>query len=312
MKPYFWTSLDLRHLVALQAIAETGSFWAAADRLDCAASGLSQQIATLERTIGHRVLDRSRGRRRAQLTEPGRLLLRHASAIAAHLQAAAADLAAYAEGGAGSLRIGTFQSVGTKVLPRLLREFSAEWPNVELSLAEESALDHNLELVERGELDLAFAVLPVPRPSLESVELMRDPYRLMVSAASPLASVSRLDSRHLRRLRMIGPHGSHSTGQVEAILLAFGIRPNFVFRSDDNSVVQALVGAGLGASLSPMLTINEPDDAIRLLELPGAPARTIGLCWHRDRYRTPAAAAFTEHARRICTELAATAPGGSG
>src|SRR5919109_1363560 len=128
MQPYHWSDLELRHLVALQTIAEAGSFWAAADQLDCSASALSQQIANLERLVGHRLIERSRGRREITLTEPGRLLLRHADAIAARLRAAHADLVAFGDGAGGKLRIGTYQSVGTKILPRLLRQFASEWP----------------------------------------------------------------------------------------------------------------------------------------------------------------------------------------
>src|SRR5258708_1943376 len=98
---YNWDDLELRQLVALQTIAEAGSFWAAADRLHCSASALSQQIAPLERLVGHRLIDRSRGRRSVALTEPGRLLLRHAEAIVARLRAVHADLAAFSDGAAG-------------------------------------------------------------------------------------------------------------------------------------------------------------------------------------------------------------------
>src|SRR6476619_7558995 len=153
-----WLGLELRHLVALKAIAEEGTFGRAAQRLGYTQSAISQQIAMLERIVGQKLIDRPGGPRPVSLTEAGELLLRHADAIAARLQAAQADLAALDAGDAGPLRIGTYQSVGAKVLPQLLREFSDQWPQVEITL-QESADDRDLiHLVERGELDLSFVV----------------------------------------------------------------------------------------------------------------------------------------------------------
>src|SRR5437016_7539325 len=117
----FWSRLELRHLVALDAIAREGSFWAAADALDCSQSAISQQVALLERVVGHRLVERSRGRREVTITEAGRLLLTHAEAIVARLRAAQADFTAYDEGGAGVLRVGSYQSVGQRIVPHLLR-----------------------------------------------------------------------------------------------------------------------------------------------------------------------------------------------
>src|SRR5690349_2205411 len=125
-----WMGLELRHLLALKALAEEGSFGRAAQRLGYTQSAISQQIAVLERIVGQRLVDRPGGPRPISLTEAGELLLRHADAIAARLHAAQADLAALDAGDVGPLRIGTYQSVGAKVFPALLREFTQDWPDV--------------------------------------------------------------------------------------------------------------------------------------------------------------------------------------
>src|ERR671922_672957 len=131
-----WLGLDLRHLVALKAIADEGSFGKAAEKLGYTQSAVSQQIATLERVVGLRLIDRPGGPRPISLTEAGRILLRHAEAIDARLQAAKADMEALRAGEAGRLRIGTFQSVGARILPALLRRFSETRPDVEIVLHE--------------------------------------------------------------------------------------------------------------------------------------------------------------------------------
>src|SRR6266508_2453646 len=127
MEPDSWLGLELRHLIALKAIAEEGTFGRAAASLGYTQSAVSQQIATLERIVGQRLIDRPGGPRPVSLTEAGEVLLRHADAIAARLQAAQADLAALDAGEAGPLHIGTYQSVGARLLPKLLRQFAAQW-----------------------------------------------------------------------------------------------------------------------------------------------------------------------------------------
>ena len=111
-----WAGLELRHLIALQAVAEERSFGRAAERLGYTQSAVSHQIAALEGLVGERVVERGRGQRSVELTQAGALLARHADAIVARLRAAQADYAAFTEGAAGVLRVGIYQSVGTRIL----------------------------------------------------------------------------------------------------------------------------------------------------------------------------------------------------
>jgi DNA-binding transcriptional LysR family regulator len=123
-----WLGIDLRHLAALEAVARTRSFGGAARELGYTQSAVSQQIAQLERIVGQKLFDRPGGPRRVEPTEAGLLLLGHADAIVAQLDAARADMAALAKGEAGTLRVGIYQSVGARLLPVLLRRFRAQWP----------------------------------------------------------------------------------------------------------------------------------------------------------------------------------------
>src|SRR5262245_13602127 len=186
-----WLGLDLRHLVALKAIADEGSFGRAAEKLGYTQSAVSQQIATLERIVGLQLVERPGGPRPVSLTEAGHVLLRHAEAIQARLLAAKADMNALEAGDAGRLRVGTFQSVGARILPTLLRGFSAQHPGAEILLRGSADERELLAMVERGELDLTFWTLPVTHGPYESVELLRDPFVLVVPADSPLASLKR-------------------------------------------------------------------------------------------------------------------------
>jgi DNA-binding transcriptional LysR family regulator len=296
MEPDSWLGLELRHLVALKAIAEHGTFGRAASSLGYTQSAISQQIATLERIVGQKLIDRPGGPRPVSLTEAGVLLLRHADAITARLHAAQADLIALDAGDVGPLRIGTYQSVGAKVLPALLREFTQDWPQVDVTLRE-SADDEELALlVESGELDLSFVVLPLGPGPYETLELFRDPYVLVVPKGSQLAGRDRPPSlRELVDHPIISYRTCRTTGRVEDRLRQTGREPNIVFRSDDNGTMQGLVAAGVGIGVMPLLAVDDADDAIEVVDLGDrVPPRVIGMAWHRDRRRTRAAEAFVE------------------
>ncbi len=310
MEPDRWLGVELRHLAALQAIAQEGSFGRAALRLGYTQSAVSQQIATLERIVGERLLDRPGGPRAVSLTEAGLLLLRHAEAIVARLESARADFEALAAGTAGSLRVGTYQSVGRRILPALLRGFHAAWPQVELRLTESNTDQELVGAIERGDLDLTFADFVHWEGPFERMELLEDPYVLLVQADSPLAAASRPPAlREIAELPLIGFRQCRSTVVLEGHFRTRGLEPDFVFRSDDNGTVQAMVAAGVGVAVVPRLTVDLNDPSCAAIDLDGiVPPRRIALLWHRDRYRSPAALAFVEAARELCAGLDLRAP----
>ncbi len=304
MEPDSWLGVEIRHLAALEAVAREGSFGRAAETLGYTQSAISQQIQTLERIVGERLLERPGGPRAVSLTEPGALLLRHAEAIVSRLHAAQADMHALVQGHAGALRIGTFQSVGAKVVPEVMRRFVAEWPRVELELSESKSDDDLLRLVERGELDLTFAMLPMLEGPFAAQELLRDPYVLVVPADHELADEERAPLAELGELTLIGNRACRSTSLAESELAIRGVSIDVAFRSDDNGTVQGLVGSGYGAALVPLLTVNVHDDRVRVLETePEIPHRRIALAWHGDRHRSPAARAFLDVAADVCAGL---------
>jgi len=301
MEPDRWLGIELRHFLALEAVAREGSFGKAATSLGYTQSAVSQQIAALERIVGQRLVERPGGPKPVSLTEAGRLLLTHADAIAARVAAAQADLEALGNGEAGSLRVGVFQSVGQRILPELMRRYLRAWPEVDVTLTESANDEELLSLVERGQLDLTFADLPVTEGPFEWVELLRDPYVLVVAADSPLADRERPPSlREIAELDLISHKHCRTVQRIEPL---FGRPVDFVFRSDHNQTVQALVASGVGSALVPRLTMDPEDPTTVMIELPKVPPRVIALAWHRDRYRTPAARAFVETAVAVTDEL---------
>jgi DNA-binding transcriptional LysR family regulator len=303
MEPDSWLGVEVRHLAALQALAAEHSFGRAARRLGYTQSAVSQQIATLERIVGERLVERPGGPRPVSLTEAGELLLRHAESIVARLKAAQADLHALRAGELGTLRVGAFQSVGARVLPEIMRRFTEQWPQIEVRL-DELEDDEVGDAIESGEIDVGFVLLPVGDAPLETVELLHDPYVLIVAAGSLLADL-KPSLRDAAQYPLVGFRHTAAMDQVLAAFHAEGVDPHWAFRSNDNPTIQGLVAAGVGVAVMPRLTVDTQDPRIAVVDLHGAvPPRIIAIAQHRDRYNSPAARAFVETAR----ETAATRP----
>jgi len=109
---------------------------------------------------------------------------------------------------------------------------------------------------------------------------------------------------------LIGARQCRSCEQVSAHFRGRGLEPRYVFHSDENTTVHGLVAAGAGIAITPRLAANAADERVAIVDLgPRVPPRIIGLAWHRDRYRSPAAEAFVELAKELCASLDVAAPG---
>jgi len=295
---------DTRQLTALLAVADEGTFSAAADVLGYTQSAVSQQVAALERAVGAPVLERLGGPRPPRLTPVGEALVVHARAIVDRLRAAQADIAAIRAGERGRLHVGTLQSVGTKVLPRLLRQFREELPGIELVPIEIQDIAELPAGVESGELDLAFVPLPLPEGPFALRRLLDDPYVCIAPAGAPEAALDSVTLRQVVRLPLIGVRDEIEALELETILRRTGIEPTFVFRSNDNPTIQGFVAAGLGYAVLPRLTVDEDDPEIALLPFSTAvPPRRLGLIWHADRQLPSSVHRFVELAAEVCDEV---------
>ena len=245
--PDSWLGVEVRHLAALDAIARERSFSAAARSLGYTQSAVSQQLALLERIVGARLVERPGGPRPVSLTPAGTILLRHGRRIVDQLAAARADLAAWSAGSAGELRIGTYHSVGAKILPAVVGRLAAALPEVRVALVESSDEGQLLALVERGELDLTFMLFPLADGPFTAVELMRDPFLLLVAEDSPLASAAvRPTLADVADLPLIAYDRVRDVTRPETHLRG---TPRVVFRSNDDETIHGLVAAGMGAAL---------------------------------------------------------------
>jgi DNA-binding transcriptional LysR family regulator len=298
-----WHGIEFRHLAALAAIAEHRSFSRAADALGYSQSAVSQQVLMLERIVGQDLVTRPGGPQPVALTAAGAALVAHAEAVIARLAAARADLNTLRDGALASLNVGCFQSAGARILAPMLSRFDAAAPGVQLTLREAADDGVLLEDVERGELDLAFVVFPLQDGPFDAVELLSDPYVLLVRADSELAAAGRpIAVRQLAARPLIGYRNLRRVHLPEARLGSRVSDANIVFRSDDDDTIHALVAEGIGVAVIPWLSYNPHDE--RLTAVPIAvPERVVGLAWHRERNLTAAARTFIEIATAVGSEL---------
>lgn len=298
-----WHGLELRHLVALLAVAEHGTISRGAEALGYTQSAVSQQVAGLERVVGAPVFDRPGGPRPLTLTPVGAMLLEHARTVLGQLRRAEADVRAVVAGEQGSLRIGTVQSVGNRVVPDVLRAFAGDRPGVQVLLRESNDPAELLALVEAGELDATFCEREQVGARWHYEEVLVDPFVLAVPASSPEALRPWIAADEVAGLPLIGYRNNVCISQ-DSVADLLGSAPDYVFRSDDNNTIQGCVGAGLGYALVPRLTLQVDDPAIRILELrPAPPPRVIGMAWSARRSVPPSLRAFLDRVLETCRAI---------
>lgn len=296
-----WSDLTVRHLLALRAVVDEGTFGRAAARLGFTQSAVSQQIAALEEMVGQRLFDRPAGPHPPRLTPAGEVLLRHAELLIDATEDGERELDRFAKGVTGNLRIGTFQSISARVLPLTLRRLREDAVDVEITLVEEDVEQHTrLEQLARGDVDLAFLAGEVD-PSFESRFLGADPHVAIVPQDHPDEPVELLT---LSGTALVGQPSDDTCGRmVDRGLERLGVTPRYAFRSHDNGAVQGMVAAGVGIAIVPLLTVDTADPAISLRSTdPEIPPRQLSIVWCRDRTLAPIAARFIDMAAEVCAE----------
>ena len=296
--------VEARHLAALQAVAEEHSFSRAAERLGYAQSAVSQQIAALERAVGLKLIERPGGPRPVSVTEAGEIVLRHADRLLARLGALRADLDQLVAGEAGAIRVGTFQSAGARILPGVIREFRAHWPDVRVEIREELDEMKLLHGVASGSLDLTFASSNPPAPvELAHEVLLEDRYVLLVPPASPYRGRSEVTLRELDGLDVIEPPDGVSCAVIlERAWAAAGASRAHGLPHRRQPHGHAHGGRRHRPRARPELAAEPGLDAdVEIVPLAGDSmvTRRVAIFWHRDRYRSRASETFVEIAREV-------------
>jgi DNA-binding transcriptional LysR family regulator len=224
--------------------------------------------------------------------------------VQASLATAEAELGA--GGGKVQIRIGTFQTVSSLLLPHVVRELERRAAHVEVVLDNSPGDTRLVTALDHGEIDASFVDLPLRfEGGLHTEPLAVDEYVLvMPRSARRDAAQEPLHPVDLRGLNLIGFKTSGSTQRVIDQLRADGIEPHFVLRSDDNNVVQGFVAAGFGAALIPRLAAELLTGSFHVRSFePALPPRIIGLAWTRDLTEAPWLITFIESTRRVVSQI---------
>lgn len=288
-KHLIYTYMRLHHLTALVAIAQEGSFTAAAAALGISQSSLSHAIADLEGELGVSLL--VRGRQGARLTEVGGRAVIHARQAIAAMDSIRGEAASSRGMLSGRLRIGSIPSAGVALLPKVVAHLSRLHPGIEVVLLEESSqgMQQLLEWRRNGTIDVAVVELPLAQ--VKTLALMDDEYCAIVPAASPLARRRQVSIRELAAEPFVTSRYV-SERLVQPAFAAQGVQPNVKFEVQDLSTLVSLVREGLGVSAVPRIAFPQTPPGVALLPLAPRIRRQLGLALDSPDHRSPALSAF--------------------
>ncbi|MFG2678454.1 LysR family transcriptional regulator [Streptomyces sp. NPDC048392] len=289
--------IEARHLRVLRAVASTGSFSAAGRELGCTQPAVSQQMKALESSVGTPLLVRTG--REMRLTQAGEALVRHAAGIIAGLTAAEEEVAAIAGLRAGRVRLVSFPSGSSTLVPTALAALRAAHPGTRVSL-EEAEPPRSVELLREGDCDVALAFRYegaagaeewddlVVRPLLTDrlVALVPEGHRLARTEAAGPVGIGEL----ARESWIAGC--PRCRGQLVEVCEGAGFKPRIDFATDDYPAVAGLVGAGLGVAVLPQLALDSVRPrGVRTVTLEPAVRREIVALTLPDLAQVPAVTA---------------------
>jgi LysR family transcriptional regulator, low CO2-responsive transcriptional regulator len=257
---------EIRHLVAFTTVLEAGGFTKAARALNLTQSALSHQIKTLEDQLGVEVF--ARIGKRTILTQAGESLLKHAAVVLRELADARQDLLELRDPGRGRLRISASGYSCYLLLPRILQEFKAEYPRVELSVSADytgEAVQHLLE----GMSDIALLIAPSSVHNLTIVPLATDELFVTVPAGHPWAKRRRVRWTDLATQVLITYNKASQTHQSLLQRLAKeGASVPETMEVREAEAVTEMVKVGLGIAVLPRWVVQADLQAGRLIALP--------------------------------------------
>jgi DNA-binding transcriptional LysR family regulator len=282
--------LDARRLRLLRDLTRLGTIAAVARAHTYTPSAVSQQLAVLEREAGVPLLERTG--RRVVLTPAGAVLARHAEAVLAALEGAAAAVAAARQELTGPLRVGAFPSAVRPLLAPALVALGAGHPALELMVTELDPVEVPAALRERR-VDVAlvhdYDVLAVdPDPTVHEVPLLDETVYLAAPADGADAVTDPIGGARDAAWIVGSPDTACHAVALHLCRLA-GYAPRVRHYADDFGAVLALVAAGQGVALVPQLAAAHPPKGVRLLPLPAR--RRTRVAYRRGAAAHPAVAA---------------------
>jgi DNA-binding transcriptional LysR family regulator len=291
-------AMEHRQLRIFRTVARTLSFTRAATELGYVQSNVTAQVKALERELGVPLFDRLG--RRVALTDPGRVLLRYAERLLDLSEEAREAVAGDGEP-AGTLVVGASPSLSAYRLPRLLRLFGARFPRVKLSFRPTPHEELRVRVAD-GSLDVAFLLeKPVRLASLRVEALAEEPLVVLAPPDHPLADAARVGPTDLAGEQVVLTEpGCNYRLIFELELQEAGVRPAATLEFDGVETVKQCVAAGMGVAMLPAVTVEAELERRELAALRWVGTEhtiPVQMIRHKDRWVSPALAAFLEASR---------------
>jgi DNA-binding transcriptional LysR family regulator len=281
--------MDLRQLGALVAVADHGSFSAAARALYTVQSNVSAHVSHLEQELGVVLIDRSRGRP----TVEGELVIARVRRIQRELEGITADLASLEDEVQGEARIGVIGTTARWLVPQLLHAVRDAHPRIRAVVVEASTTSLVPQLVAR-QLDLAIVNLPVDDPEVETAPLFDEDMVLLTTLEHPLAAYGEVRIEDLAsHPLLLPPPGTALRDDLEAEATRRGVRLVALAEIDGARLLTSLAFEGFGATIVPSTAVPGwlKGDFTRV-PLVGFPARHVGLARRKRAFVSPPARAL--------------------
>lgn len=289
--------IDAAGLRVIRAIADEGSFTAAAASLGYSQPAISQMVRRLEERLGTPLVERLG--RNVRLTEAGEVLSRHATSVLSAISAAESEVAAIAGLQSGRVRLMAFPSSSSTLVPRALSLVKKRFPDVKVSFAEAEPPE-SLAALRAGECDVAVAFtydgLDLSRDDdrLEdfvNTKLLDDAVRLALPIDHRLA-----DQETVKLADLAGAPWIAGCPRCRGHLLALAAKahfaPDVAFETEDYVAVLGLVAEGLGVALVPdLITRSAPNARVAILPIDPPSQRSVFAVTTPDLQRVPAVAA---------------------
>jgi DNA-binding transcriptional LysR family regulator len=248
--------MEIRQLRAFVAIAETGTFTAAAQRVHVTQAAISMQIRQLENELGVKLF--LRAPRRVLLTEAGEQLLQRARHILRDHDAAVDEVAELAGTQRGRLRIGSASAgVTTDVLPKLFKEVRKQHAGAQLSLVSGTS-DSLVNQLLNGELDLAFVSLPVEARGIHTERLSQDQLVAIASPRHSLAKQKTVSAYTLAGEKLIlGERGGNTRRLIDRFFAQAGVTLHVSMELSRQAAIRRMVEENMGVGIVPLQSVTE-------------------------------------------------------
>lgn len=241
--------MDLRQLEIIRAIADTGSFTAAGEKLHVSQSAISRQILLLEEELGEPVFHRIG--RRIRITPAGESLLQLSHRVFRDLQETVSTISDKRESLSGTMRLVGGMTVCLYYFPALLAEVRRVHPHLEMKVTVGSA-ERSIAMLRSGAGDLGMITLPVEATDLVSVPVLEEELLLVTYPAHPLAKKKSITAADLDKQDFVlFETGSITRRLVESFFAREGVEPEIIMETENVEIIKAMVRNGLGISIIP-------------------------------------------------------------